>query len=153
MVIFCETDEIRKATVRGIYANLLNKESISGLMLVLQSKINSYARKELETYPYKVEIFQVSYLIISLQSTLLYSVTFEGIYVCFMLNNKKICSETEIYKFLFKCFSSVFGVLVSLNLTLQFTTLLLMVWISDKTCVYIANGRAVIEFQCFKFDA
>ncbi|KAK9912889.1 hypothetical protein M0R45_036723 [Rubus argutus] len=66
MVIFCGTDEIRKATVCGIYANLLYKESISGLMLVLQSKINSYAQKELETYPYKVEIFQISELLVNI---------------------------------------------------------------------------------------
>ncbi|XP_040367117.1 DNA-directed RNA polymerase V subunit 5C isoform X2 [Rosa chinensis] len=64
MVIFCGTDEIRKASVRAIYANLLNKD-ISSLMLVLQSKMNSYARKELENYPYKVETFHPKYEILS----------------------------------------------------------------------------------------
>ncbi|XP_061996485.1 DNA-directed RNA polymerase V subunit 5C-like [Rosa rugosa] len=64
MVIFCGTDEIRKASVRAIYANLLNKD-ISSLMLVLQSKMNSYARKELENYPYKVETFHISELLVN----------------------------------------------------------------------------------------
>ncbi|KAL6125298.1 hypothetical protein ACLB2K_073357 [Fragaria x ananassa] len=36
----------------------MNKD-ISSLMLVLQTKINSFARKELETYPYKVETFHL----------------------------------------------------------------------------------------------
>lgn len=62
MVIFCGTDEIRKANACEIYAKLMNKD-ISSLMLVLQSKINSFARKELETYPYKVETFHVSDLV------------------------------------------------------------------------------------------
>ncbi|PRQ43829.1 putative RNA polymerase, Rpb5 [Rosa chinensis] len=43
MVMFCGTDEIRKASVRAIHAILLNKD-ISSLMLVLQSKMNSSKR-------------------------------------------------------------------------------------------------------------
>ena len=60
MVMFCGTEEIKKANARDIYAKLMNKD-ISSLMLVLQSKVNAFARKELESYPYKVETFHVSY--------------------------------------------------------------------------------------------
>ncbi|XP_004307128.1 PREDICTED: DNA-directed RNA polymerase V subunit 5C [Fragaria vesca subsp. vesca] len=71
MVLFCGTDEIRKANAREIYAKLMNKD-ISSLMLVLQSKINSFARKELETYPYKVETFHISELLVNVTKHVLH---------------------------------------------------------------------------------
>ncbi|XP_050385237.1 DNA-directed RNA polymerase V subunit 5C [Argentina anserina] len=71
VVIFCGTEEIRKASARAIYANLMNKD-ISSLMLVLQTKINCFARKELETYPYKVETFHISELLVNVTKHVLH---------------------------------------------------------------------------------
>ncbi|XP_008245417.1 PREDICTED: DNA-directed RNA polymerase V subunit 5C-like, partial [Prunus mume] len=66
VVIFCGTEEIRKQTMCGIYAGLPNKENIHQLILVLQSKMNSYARKELEKYPFKVETFHICDLLVNI---------------------------------------------------------------------------------------
>ncbi|PQQ14956.1 DNA-directed RNA polymerase V subunit 5C [Prunus yedoensis var. nudiflora] len=66
VVIFCGTEEIRKQTMCGIYAGLPNKENIHRLILVLQSKMNSYARKELEKYPFKVETFHICDLLVNI---------------------------------------------------------------------------------------
>ncbi|XP_050155860.1 DNA-directed RNA polymerase V subunit 5C-like isoform X1 [Malus sylvestris] len=66
VVIFCGTDEIRKRNMCGIYAGLPNKASIHQLILVLQSKMNCYARKELEKYPFKVDTFHISDLLVNI---------------------------------------------------------------------------------------
>ena len=60
MVIFFGTEEIRTASVRNLYAQIMSIEHLKGLILIHESKINHFARKELEKYPYKVEVFQVS---------------------------------------------------------------------------------------------
>ncbi|KAB2621001.1 DNA-directed RNA polymerase V subunit 5C [Pyrus ussuriensis x Pyrus communis] len=66
VVIFCGTDEIRKRNMCGIYAGLPNKASIHQLILVLQSKMNCYARKELEKYPFKVDTFHILDLLVNI---------------------------------------------------------------------------------------
>ncbi|KAM2595208.1 hypothetical protein TB2_039794 [Malus domestica] len=66
VVIFCGTDEIRKRNMCCIYAGLPNKASIHQLILVLQSKMNCYARKELEKYPFKVDTFHISDLLVNI---------------------------------------------------------------------------------------
>ncbi|XP_022764792.1 DNA-directed RNA polymerase V subunit 5C-like [Durio zibethinus] len=64
LVVFMGTDDIRKATVRALHCQIL-KESLSGLILILQSKMNSFARKELESFPFKVEVFQIADLYVN----------------------------------------------------------------------------------------
>lgn len=49
--------------MRTILHQIVNKESLQRVMLILQTKLNSFARKEVENYPVKVEMFQVSCLI------------------------------------------------------------------------------------------
>ena len=49
--------------VRGIAAQILNKDSLSGLILVLQSQMTSAAQKAVELFRFKVEIFQVCFLV------------------------------------------------------------------------------------------
>lgn len=61
LVVFCGTDEIRKAVIRVIFQQI-NIEGLHRLILVLQSKMNSHARKVVDEYPIKVEFFQVSHL-------------------------------------------------------------------------------------------
>jgi DNA-directed RNA polymerase I, II, and III subunit RPABC1 len=53
------TDEIRTANIRAVYGQILSKESIQGLILILQSKMNHFAKKEPEKFPFKVKVFQV----------------------------------------------------------------------------------------------
>ena len=53
-------EDIKLATIKGLSFQIQNKESLSGLILILQSKMNHHARKELNTFPCGVEIFHVS---------------------------------------------------------------------------------------------
>ncbi|OMO85768.1 hypothetical protein COLO4_21454 [Corchorus olitorius] len=57
LVVFMGKNEIRKATICALRGDI-SKENLSGLILVLQSKMNSFARKELESFAFKVEEFQ-----------------------------------------------------------------------------------------------
>ncbi|GMY22670.1 DNA-directed RNA polymerase V subunit 5A [Fagus crenata] len=66
VVIFCGTDDIRTASVRSMYAQIMNIEHLKGLILILQSKINAFARKALENYPFKVELFQITDLLVNI---------------------------------------------------------------------------------------
>ncbi|RQO88632.1 hypothetical protein POPTR_003G200450v4 [Populus trichocarpa] len=59
LVIFMGTDEIRTANIRAVYGQILSKESRQGLILILQSKMNHFAKKEPEKFPFKVKVFQV----------------------------------------------------------------------------------------------
>jgi DNA-directed RNA polymerases I, II, and III subunit RPABC1 len=59
-VVFPGTDDIRKSNLIVIQSQIVEKERLSRLILVVQSKMTSYARKELENCPFKVEIINVS---------------------------------------------------------------------------------------------
>ncbi|KAH9698388.1 DNA-directed RNA polymerase V subunit 5C [Citrus sinensis] len=61
MVVYLGTEEIRTQAIRGLYGQILNKEALHGLILILQSNMNTFARKEVLKFPFKVEIFHVGY--------------------------------------------------------------------------------------------
>ncbi|KAK9282836.1 hypothetical protein L1049_011059 [Liquidambar formosana] len=71
LVIFCGTDEIRKADILAIFRQIVNKESLHRLMLILQSKMNSFARKEADNFSAKVEIFQITELLVNVTKHIL----------------------------------------------------------------------------------
>ncbi|XP_030967167.1 DNA-directed RNA polymerases IV and V subunit 5B-like isoform X1 [Quercus lobata] len=71
MVIFCGTEEIRTASVRNLYAQIMSTEHLKGLILIRESKINHFARKGLEKYPYKVEVFQITDLLVNITKHIL----------------------------------------------------------------------------------
>ncbi|KAH9698434.1 DNA-directed RNA polymerase V subunit 5C [Citrus sinensis] len=52
-----ESLQIRTQAIRGLYGQILNKEALHGLILILQSNMNTFARKEVLKFPFKVEIF------------------------------------------------------------------------------------------------
>lgn len=58
-VIFQGTDEIKTANIRTVDGQILNKESLHELILILQSKMKHFAKKELDKFPFKVKVFQV----------------------------------------------------------------------------------------------
>ncbi|XP_007011114.2 PREDICTED: DNA-directed RNA polymerases IV and V subunit 5B [Theobroma cacao] len=65
LVVFMGTNDIRKATVCALKGQILN-ESLSGLILILQSKMNSFALKELKNFPFKVELFKIADLYVNI---------------------------------------------------------------------------------------
>ncbi|KAJ4829491.1 hypothetical protein Tsubulata_001444 [Turnera subulata] len=62
LVIFMGTDEINVASIHSIFGQLVNGTNLDGLIMVLQSKMNNFARKELDKFPCKVEVFEVELL-------------------------------------------------------------------------------------------
>lgn len=66
LVIFCGPEEINKAKGTGILLNILNKESLHRLIIVLQGKMNHFARKEFDSCQVKVEFFPVRFRILLL---------------------------------------------------------------------------------------
>ena len=61
LVTFMGTDDIKVDTIRNLYGKIMNQQSLSGLIVVIQSKMTAFAVKELQKWPFKVEIFKVSY--------------------------------------------------------------------------------------------
>ncbi|ESR33991.1 DNA-directed RNA polymerase V subunit 5C [Citrus sinensis] len=61
LVVYLGTEEVRTQAIRGLYGQILNKEALHGLILILQSNMNTFARKEVLKFPFKVEIFHVGY--------------------------------------------------------------------------------------------
>lgn len=61
LVTFMGTDDIKVDTIRNLYGKIMNQQSLSGLIVVIQSKMTAFAVKELQKWPFKVEIFKVSF--------------------------------------------------------------------------------------------
>ncbi|GER57520.1 DNA-directed RNA polymerase II [Striga asiatica] len=72
--IFCEPIEIRKATMNFILGQILNKEQLDKVILILQSKMNSHALKVVEEHSIKnvkVETFQITELLVNITKHIL----------------------------------------------------------------------------------
>ncbi|KAF5729314.1 RNA polymerase II fifth largest subunit putative isoform 2 [Tripterygium wilfordii] len=70
LVIFMGTNVITKPSIRALRGQILH-EQLHGLILILQSKMNAFARKELQTFGFKVEIFQITDLLSNVTKHLL----------------------------------------------------------------------------------
>jgi DNA-directed RNA polymerase I, II, and III subunit RPABC1 len=46
--------------VRNILGQIVNRDTLSGLILVVQNHMTNQALKAVDVFPFKVEIFQVS---------------------------------------------------------------------------------------------
>ena len=59
MVVFYGPGTVQVSGIRLIAGLITNKESLTGLILILQNHITNQALKALELFSFKVEIFQV----------------------------------------------------------------------------------------------
>ncbi|KAK6124863.1 hypothetical protein DH2020_041397 [Rehmannia glutinosa] len=66
MVLFCSQNIVKVNVIRAISAMIVNKDSLSRLILVLQNKITNQASKTVELFPFKVEIFQITDLFVNI---------------------------------------------------------------------------------------
>ncbi|XP_057547656.1 DNA-directed RNA polymerase V subunit 5A [Amaranthus tricolor] len=66
LVIFVGPQLVKVNTIRGIAAQIVNRESLSGLILILQSRITNQAQKALDDLRFKVEIFQITDLLVNI---------------------------------------------------------------------------------------
>ena len=60
LVIFCGPDVVKVNAIRSVATQIVNKDSLSRLILVLQNHITSQALKAVDLFSFKVEMFQVS---------------------------------------------------------------------------------------------
>lgn len=62
LVIFLGTEDVNLQTIRATFAEITDRQNLHGLMLILQSKMNHFAKNVVERFPCKVEVFHVSLL-------------------------------------------------------------------------------------------
>ncbi|CAH8385418.1 unnamed protein product [Eruca vesicaria subsp. sativa] len=66
VVVFCGSGIIKVNAIREIAADVLGRESLTGLILVLSSDITSQALKAVELFSFKVELFQLNELLVNI---------------------------------------------------------------------------------------
>nr|XP_009763627.1 PREDICTED: DNA-directed RNA polymerase V subunit 5A-like isoform X3 [Nicotiana sylvestris] len=59
LVIFCGPNAVKVNVIRSILTQIMNKESLSRLLLIIQKPMTAPAMKAVELLPFKVEIFQL----------------------------------------------------------------------------------------------
>ncbi|KAL9155044.1 hypothetical protein ABFS82_10G156200 [Erythranthe guttata] len=65
LVLFSGPGIVKVNNIRAIAAQIVNKDSLSGLILVVQNKMTSQALKAVELFSFKVEIFQIADLLVN----------------------------------------------------------------------------------------
>ncbi|OMO98770.1 hypothetical protein CCACVL1_04068 [Corchorus capsularis] len=66
MVVFYGPGTVKVSGIRLISALITGKESLTGLILILQNHITSQALKALDLFSFKVEIFQITDLLVNI---------------------------------------------------------------------------------------
>lgn len=59
LVIFCGPSVVKVHVIRSIASQIVNKETLGGLILIVQNHITAQALKAVDLFPFKAEIFQV----------------------------------------------------------------------------------------------
>lgn len=62
MLLFRGHGVVKVNDVRSIASQIVNKDSLTGLILILQNQMTNPAQKALDILPFKVEVFQVCFL-------------------------------------------------------------------------------------------
>ncbi|KAJ9184960.1 hypothetical protein P3X46_004644 [Hevea brasiliensis] len=71
LVIFCGTGVLKVSSVRLIAAQIVNRDSLTGLILILQNQITNQALKAVDLFSFKVEMFQITDLLVNITKHLL----------------------------------------------------------------------------------
>ncbi|XP_009763625.1 DNA-directed RNA polymerase V subunit 5A-like [Nicotiana tabacum] len=66
LVIFCGPNAVKVNVIRSILTQIMNKESLSRLLLIIQKPMTAPAMKAVELLPFKVEIFQITDLLVNI---------------------------------------------------------------------------------------
>ncbi|KAF3582308.1 hypothetical protein DY000_02032716 [Brassica cretica] len=66
LVVFMGSEPVTVKTVRAIHSQVSSTVGLHGLILVLQSKMNHFAKKELATFPCTVETFPIGDLLVNI---------------------------------------------------------------------------------------
>ncbi|KAJ4827390.1 hypothetical protein Tsubulata_023258 [Turnera subulata] len=71
MLVFCGPGIVKIATVRHIVSQIVNRDGLSGLVLVIHSNLTKQAEKALEVFSFKVETFWITDLLINISKHVL----------------------------------------------------------------------------------
>lgn len=66
LVIFCGPNAVKVNVIRSILTQIMNKESLSRLILIIQNQMTNQAMKAVELFSFKVEIFQITDLLVNI---------------------------------------------------------------------------------------
>ncbi|KAG8648985.1 DNA-directed RNA polymerases IV and V subunit 5B isoform X2 [Manihot esculenta] len=66
LVIFCGPGVVKVSSIRHVAAQIVNRESLAGLILILQNQITNQALKSVDLFSFKVEIFQITDLLVNI---------------------------------------------------------------------------------------
>ncbi|KAL9232662.1 hypothetical protein vseg_007744 [Gypsophila vaccaria] len=66
LVIFCGPQLVKVSTIRMIGSQIANKESLSGIILIVENRLTSPALKALDMFHSKVETFQITDLLVNI---------------------------------------------------------------------------------------
>ncbi|CAN8254365.1 unnamed protein product [Cochlearia groenlandica] len=65
-VVFFGTGMVKVNAIRSVAAEVLSQETITGLIMVLQNHVTNQALKAIELFSFKVEIFQITDLLVNI---------------------------------------------------------------------------------------
>ncbi|KAA8517229.1 hypothetical protein F0562_017519 [Nyssa sinensis] len=66
LVVFCGQNVVKVNVIRIIATQIINKDSLSRLILIVQNQITNQALKAVDLFSFKVEIFQITELLVNI---------------------------------------------------------------------------------------
>ncbi|XP_054815865.1 DNA-directed RNA polymerase V subunit 5A [Prosopis cineraria] len=66
LVIFCWPGVVKVNAIRSLVGQLFNTDTLSGMILIVQEQITNQALKALEVLKFKVEVFQITDLLVNI---------------------------------------------------------------------------------------
>ncbi|KAL6987256.1 DNA-directed RNA polymerase V subunit 5A [Sarracenia purpurea var. burkii] len=66
LVIFCGPAIVKVNVMRWIATQIVNRESLNRLILIVQNKVTTQALKAVELFPFTAEIFQITELLVNI---------------------------------------------------------------------------------------
>lgn len=66
LVVFCGPGIVKVNVIRSIISQIVNRDTLTGLMLILQNQITNQAIKAVGLFQFKVEMFQITDLLVNI---------------------------------------------------------------------------------------
>ncbi|KAG7958829.1 hypothetical protein I3843_10G038400 [Carya illinoinensis] len=66
LVIFCGPSVVKVHMIRSIAYQIVNKDTLGGLILIVQNHITAQALKAVDLFPFKAEIFQITDMLVNI---------------------------------------------------------------------------------------
>lgn len=66
LVVFCGPGIVKVNVIRSIISQIVNRDTLTGLILILQNQITNQAMKAVGLFQFKVEMFQITDLLVNI---------------------------------------------------------------------------------------